>query len=112
LTIPRSKNGETRHVPLNQAALNSLRRLKNGDDEGRVFGLISPRYWFDTAIGKAKIKNFHWHDLRHTFASRLVMKGVDLRTVQELLGHKSITMTCRYAHLSQSHLKEAVEKLG
>jgi site-specific recombinase XerD len=110
LTIPRSKNGETRFVPLNSAALNSLRVLKNGG-EGRVFSLTSPRYWFESAIGKSKTKNFHWHDLRHTFASRLVMKGVDLRTVQELLGHKSITMTCRYAHLSQSHLKEAVERL-
>jgi site-specific recombinase XerD len=111
LTIPRSKNGETRFVPLNSAALNSLRVLKN-EAEGRVFSLTNPRYWFETAIGKSKTKNFHWHDLRHTFASGLVMKGVDIRTVSELLGHKSIIMTMRYAHLSQSHLMDAVEKLA
>jgi site-specific recombinase XerD len=110
LTIPRSKNGETRFVPLNSAALNSLRVFKN-EGEGRVFSLTSPRYWFESAIGKSKTKNFHWHDLRHTYASRLVMAGVDIRTVQELLGHRSITMTMRYSHLSKPHLAAAVEKL-
>ncbi len=55
----------------------------------------------------AGIAKFTWHCLRHTFASRLIMAGVDLRTVQELMGHKTIQMTCRYAHLGppgQSHL--------
>ncbi len=59
----------------------------------------------------AGIENFHWHDLRHSFASRLVMAGVDLRTVQELLGHKTIAMTVRYSHLAPTHLQEAVERL-
>jgi len=57
------------------------------------------------------LSDFHWHDLRHTFISRLVMAGVDLRTVQELAGHKTIQMTMRYAHLAPSHLATAVEKL-
>jgi len=52
-----------------------------------------------------------WHCLRHTFASLLVMAGVDLRTVQELMGHKSIEMTMRYAHLSPAHKLEAVQRL-
>jgi site-specific recombinase XerD len=111
LTIPRSKNGETRYVPLNSVALDSLRVLKNGDD-GRVFSLTSPRYWFESAIGKAKIKDYSWHSNRHTYASRLVMAGVDIRTVSALLGHKSIGITMRYSHLAEPHLAAAVEKLA
>ena len=59
----------------------------------------------------AGIDDFHWHDLRHTFASRLVMAGVDLGTVAQLLGHKPLQMVMRYAHLSQSHELAAVERL-
>jgi integrase len=55
--------------------------------------------------------NFHWHDLRHTFASRLVMAGTDIRTVQDLMGHKTIGMTVRYSHLSAPHKREAVQAL-
>src|SRR5882757_2614767 len=58
------------------------------------------RSWFDRCVEDAGIVDFTWHCLRHTFISRLVMKGVDLRTVQELAGHKTISMTVRYAHLA------------
>ena len=57
------------------------------------------------------MEDFHWHDLRHTFASRLVMAGVDLRTLAQLLGHRTLQMVMRYAHLSQSHELAAVERL-
>lgn len=118
LTIPRSKNGQTRHVPLNAAALYALAALrKRGDGTGPVVRnldgepLAGPRYWFEPALPKSKIRRFSWHCLRHTFASRLVMAGVDLRTVQELMGHKSIEMTVRYSHLAPKHTLAAVERL-
>jgi len=67
---------------------------------------------FFTAIKKSGIVNFRFHDLRHTFTSQLVMSGVDLNTVRELLGHKSLKMTLRYSHLSPDHKKRAVDILG
>jgi site-specific recombinase XerD len=72
----------------------------------------TPRQWFEPAVKEARLAAFTWHCLRHTFASRLVMAGVDLRTVQELMGHKTIAMTCRYAHLAPSHKLAAVERLS
>ena len=119
LTVLRSKNGEMRHVPLNSLALAALAELrKRGDGTGPVIRnlkgepLAGQRFWFEPAVDKAKIRGFSWHCLRHTFASRLVMAGVDIRTVQELMGHKSIQMTVRYAHLAPKHTLAAVERLA
>ena len=66
---------------------------------------------FFLACQKAGIVSFRFHDLRHTFASHLVMAGASPKTVEVLLGHPSLVMTLRYAHLSEGHEKEAVEKL-
>jgi len=66
---------------------------------------------FLTAMKKADIEDFSFHDLRHTFASHLVMAGVPLLTVAELLGHKDIDMTKRYSHLSPNHKANAVRVL-
>jgi integrase len=66
---------------------------------------------FKTACRRAKIKDFRFHDMRHMFASHLVMKGADIMTVKELLGHKSLSMTLRYAHLAPSHKRKAIELL-
>ena len=79
--------------------------------------LKGTKHWFEDGVREAGlhaagIDNFTWHCLRHTFASRLSMSGIDLRTIAELLGHKSISMTMRYAHLAPSHKQMAVEKLA
>ena len=67
---------------------------------------------FLTAMSKSSIKDFHFHDLRHTAASHLVMSGTDLNTVREILGPKSLKMTLRYSHLSANHKQRAVDVLG
>lgn len=127
LYIRDSKNGEGRHIPLNvqaRAAFERLRKARIGEGpipiapEGPIFlsqggeRLMGPRHWFEDAVKKAGLRNFTWHDLRHTFASRLVMSDVDIRTVAELMGHKSIQMTMRYAHLAPEHKLVAVERLA
>lgn len=77
-----------------------------------MFAHVGLRQWFEPPVQKVKLTDFTLHRLRHIFASRLVMAGVDLRTVQELMGHKMIAMTCRYAHLAPSHKLAAVERLA
>jgi integrase len=66
---------------------------------------------FNSACRRAGIKDFRFHDLRHTFASHLIMARTDITTVKELLGHKTIAMTLRYAHLAPSHKVKAVDVL-
>ena len=113
-----SKTGETRTVPLNSVLLEALGRLKAGSEGAHVFltrkgePLKSIRTAFDTACEHAKLTGVTPHVLRHTFASRLVMRGADLRTVMELGGWKSLAMVQRYSHLSQQHKLEAVELLA
>ena len=79
--------------------------------------MISPRAWFELVMEEAVkkcalLKDVTWHIFRHTYISRLVMAGVDLRTVQELAGHKDIKMTTRYAHLAPAHKLAAVDRLA
>jgi integrase len=120
LNIPQTKNEEPVHVPLlNDAAMAALRVVcAQGDGRGRVFRsaktgepLENGRHWFDDALLEAGIKNFRWHDLRHTFASRLRMKRAALEDIADFLGHKSLTMTRRYAHLGPNKLHALVSLL-
>jgi integrase len=107
-----TKSGKTRHIPLNAEAASVLARWhKQTGGKGRVFPHDSVRKAWEALLTQAKIENFHWHDLRHDFASQLVMRGVDLNTVRELLGHASLLMTLRYSHLAPEHLAAAVEVL-
>lgn len=115
LTVRRetAKSGKERHIPLNGEAFGVIRQWAARTDQvGSVFGITGIRSSWGTLLTAAKIQNFRFHDLRHHFASRLVMAGVDLNTVRELLGHADLTMTLRYAHLAPEHLAAAVEKLA
>ncbi|MGH9418655.1 MAG: tyrosine-type recombinase/integrase [Thermoanaerobaculia bacterium] len=108
-----AKSGKQRHIPLNVEALSVLKRWQSQTcDSGRVFAVDGFKSAWVNLLFAAKIERFRFHDLRHHFASRLVMAGVDLNTVRELLGHADLTMTLRYAHLAPAHLAAAVEKLA
>jgi hypothetical protein len=116
--IPRTKNGDPVTISLNGAALRTLAIFRaRGDGSGRVVQNVAGEtlsvtaHWFVSAVRAAGITNFRWHDLRHTFASRLRQRGVPLGNVAELLGHKGLAMTQRYAHLSISNLHDAVSRL-
>ena len=111
VTLPRSKHGESRHIPMNSRLRETLRRLHQTASSPYVFPVDPPDKWFPEVCEQTGITDFTWHCLRHTFASRLVMAGVDLRTVQELMGHKSYATTIRYAHLAPQHQADAVERL-
>lgn len=113
-----AKSGQTRTIPLNKTLREAFEGLKMRNGAGDfVFcrrdgqPLRSVRTAFATACGKAKLAGVTPHVLRHTFASRLAMAGVDLRTIQELGGWREISMVERYSHLSPRHKVEAVERL-
>jgi integrase len=112
-----AKSQKARHIQLNSEAAAVLERWGKGKvREGPVFpGAKGAITHFNTAwralLVDAKLKDFHFHDTRHHFASRLAMAGVDLFTVQKLLGHSDPSMTQRYAHLADEHRQAAVEKL-
>jgi integrase len=118
ITLLDTKNGEKREVYMNEQVKTALIRAPKNpvspyifcDNEGKPYRDIRKSFW--TVLRKSGIKDFHFHDLRHTFASHLVMSGIDLNTVRELLGHKDIRMTLRYSHLSPSYKRRAVDLLG
>ena len=115
---------EEREIPINQGTYDLLARLKKEKNKGLKSNFVFPhkdgsrikdklREWLIKIAQKAKIEGLtKLHSLRHTYASHLVMKGVDLPTVQKLMGHSDIQTTMIYAHLAPDHLVDAVEKLN
>ncbi|MDR3581640.1 MAG: site-specific integrase [Oryzomonas sp.] len=121
VTLDKTKNGEKRHIPINETLNELLADMKEENKAGNQWVFHDPEtgkrftdvtHSFKTACKRAGIEDFHFHDLRHTFASHLVMSGVDLTTVSKLMGHKSLKMTLRYAHLAPQHFTKAVNTLN
>lgn len=112
LNIPTSKNGAPLHIPLNASAMAALLSVHwQGKRAGRIFRsektgepLLNWRHWMPKAIKTAGIVDFRGHDLRHVFATKLRMKGAKLEDIAQLLGHKGLSMTKRYAHLGPEQL--------
>lgn len=113
IRVVKSKNGEKRTIPMSNTLFNLLKSMNVRDISGRVFPISgsSLRQAFDKLVVKTGLEDFRFHDLRHTFATRLVQNGVDLYKVKELLGHKTITMTMRYAHHYPESLRSSIEVL-
>ena len=116
--IYKTKNNEKREIPMNEMVKTALVKVRKNPNSPYIFNrfndkpYLNVRKSFFTALKKSGIIDFRFHDLRHTFASQLVMSGVDLNTVRELLGHKTLDMTLRYSHLSPDHKKRAVAILN
>lgn len=114
-----AKSGNSRHIPLNNEAKTTLLKWKADTDSiGLVFKgkdgnqITDIKKSWSSLLNDAHITNFRFHDLRHHFASKLVMASVDLNTVRELLGHSDLKMTLRYAHLAPEHKAAAVNLIG
>lgn len=117
-----NKSHRTRHIPLSPAAKQALVSWEQQNEETEGEELVFPsadgvkldnvkRSW-GRVLKDAKITKFRWHDMRHDFASKLVMKGAPLNTVRDLCGHADLGTTLRYAHLAPEHKAEAVALLG
>jgi integrase len=106
--FPKTKNGDARGVPLVPDVVKELERLPRNDS--RVFPQDMGRAW-DTAVRRANIDDLRFHDLRHSAASRLVQSGANLVEIAEVLGHRDIRMTRRYAHLSNDHTRRLLDRV-
>lgn len=122
VTLPKTKAGDVQYVLLNDEAKQLLQELTVGNGSVWVFPsenpdtFLDPRNFYDRiwipAVKRAGIEWVTWHDLRHTFASRLAMAGHNEGTIAALLRHSSTALVKRYAHLSPSHLNAAVESVA
>lgn len=117
IIVRESKNGEIRHVPINSLLMETLEAVVDKAGSGYLFPgkdnapIKSVKKAFLGALRRSGIPRLRFHDLRHSFGSKLSMAGVDIATIQELVGHKDISATKRYLHPSPEHKKAAVERL-
>jgi integrase len=114
ITLHQTKNNERRVIPINARVATILKALPRHLDTDALFSGINGNMVtmaFRRACQRAGILDCRFHDLRHTFGSHLAMEGFNLRTIQQLLGHRDLRMTTRYAHLSAEHLQQAVNRL-
>ncbi|MBV6342132.1 tyrosine-type recombinase/integrase [Candidatus Magnetobacterium casense] len=111
IVFRKTKTYKSRKVPISEGLKKTIK--EHGRGVGRVFQVKSDTitHTMKNYFKKAGVGDFRVHDLRHTFASLLVQKGISLQTVQELLGHSSYNTTLIYAHLSQRHLQDAIAKI-
>src|SRR2546428_4572014 len=113
-----SKNGESRHVPMDATLSALFRAYPHRPSTDLVFSsssgghIVDVRTGFQNACKRAGLTDLHFHDLRHTFASQFVMSGGDLYILKEILGHKAINMTQRYAHLSPTYKIRAIDRMN
>ena len=120
IKVERTKSGRVRFIPMNEVLFNELSRQRSesgqtpyvftNPETGKQY--IDMKTGFKGALRRAGIEGLRFHDLRHTFASRLIEKGADIETVRDLLGHHSITITQRYIHSNNDRKKAAVELLN
>jgi len=119
ITVKQAKNNEIRHIPISKSLLPVLRYLFNAiphahyvfsKPDGTAYG--DWRKSFTTACKRAGVKDFRFHDLRHTFASYLGMSGCNVFEIKALTGHKTLAMVARYTHISDRQLKVAVDSIS
>lgn len=125
-TLEDTKNGERRLLPLTGLALRLLQarfKTRRSDTDlvfpsrtrpqpGEPWKPLDLRAAFEAALRRAKVEDFRWHDLRHSAASYLAMNGASLPEIAEVLGHKTLAMVKRYAHLSDAHTASVVERMN
>ena len=115
-TLPMTKSGKARRVPLSQEVLGILREqfsespyvFPHAHDPLQPADIRETSKWFGDRLTQLGITDASWHILRHSFASRLLQRGVDIISVSKLLGHSTIVTTQRYAHHLKSALADAV----
>ena len=104
-----TKSGRRREVPMRQAVYDVLAR-RPGERAGRVWPDHSIRTAWETAVERAKLDDWHFHDCRHHFASWFIMRGGNLLALSKILGHAKVSMTEKYAHLAPDHLRAEITR--
>jgi site-specific recombinase XerD len=120
IELSKSKNGDARTVHLNADAIAAIESMRRPGKrmKARVFPRqggdkwFNNRSWFSPCLKEAKIDGYTWHSNRHTFCSWLAMAGASTKEIQEAAGHKTISMSARYSHLSPAHRLSVVERIA